>query len=147
MTTEIIIKKMHNIIGDNPSRLTFGGVREQMSRDLLSNLTEVINRKSDYPKPYWLMVYANIDMGVPGGKVIKERIIILPQAPDTKYIGSLLFRIDNKNADAEMVWNLPLDIPTPGILYTEPGKNFKPAGSVTIAESAKGVPIFNRRLS
>ena len=146
MTTEIIIKKMHNIIGDNPSRLTFGGVREQMARDLLSNLTEVINKKSDYKKPYFILVYSNIDMSVPGGKAIKERIIILPQAPDTRYLGTLLFRIDNRLGDAEMIYNLPLDIPTPGILHTERSGAKAVNGAASVLDSAKQLPIINRSL-
>lgn len=147
MTTQIIIKKMQNIIGVQPSRLTFGDVREQMSKDLLSILTEVINKKSDYKKPYFILVYSNIDMGVPGGKTIKEKIIILPQAPRTRYLGTILFRIDNRLGDAEMIYNLPLDIPTPGILHTEHGKNHQVQGAVSIVDSVKGLPVFNRSLN
>jgi hypothetical protein len=118
-----------------------------MKSDLLETLTKIINRKSDHPRPYYILVYANIDMSRPGGHVIKERVILLDRPPDTRYFGTILFRIDNRRGDAEMVWNLPLDIPTPGILYTVPGKQVEIAGARTIADSVKGLPVINRRLN
>lgn len=147
MTTNIIIHKMQSALGANPNGLTFGDCREQMKTDLLNTLTDIINKKSDHPRPYFILVHAKLDPAHPGGRVIKEKIIILDRPPDTRYLGTMLFWVDNKNADAEMVWNLPLDIPTPGILHTVPGNNHRVQGARSIMDSVKGLPVINRSLN
>ena len=146
MSQQIIIKKLQSKLDVSPSGLTFGDVREQMKRDLLDTLTDVINRKSNHPRPYYILVHAKLDPAN-GKNAIKERIILLDRQPDIKYLGTLLFRIDNKHADAEMIWNLPLDIPTPGIFHVEPAKRKEVKGAVSIADSSKGLPIINRRMN
>ena len=146
MSIQIITKKLSKILKTSNS-ITFGDVREQMASDLLKSLTQVIERKADHPRIYYILVHAKIDPTAPSGQVIKERLILLDQPPGTKYLGTILFRIDNKNADAEIVWNLPLDIPGPAFIDTEKGK-FKERDGVTgIIESSQGLPILNRRLN
>ena len=145
MTTQIIIKKLHEAVDVPHGTLTFGDARDQMAKDLLDTLTDVINRKSDHPTPYYILVHAKIDPANPSGHMIKERVILMDHVPRERYIGTMLFRIDNKHADAEMVWNLPLDIP--GLPFEgERGKIHRVQGAVSIPESAIGMPIFNRRL-
>ena len=139
MATEIIMKKMQRCLNAESSSLLFGDVRGQMKRDLLNTLTDVVDKKSDYGKVYYILVYTNIDMGVKGHKAIKERIMILPEPPTTKYLGTLLFKVDNKTSDAWLEWCLPLDIPMPAQLMTE-----KESGGTRVLVDAQGLPIFNR---
>ena len=139
MAVEIIMKKMQRCLNATPSSLLFGDVRTQMKNDLLDTLTQVVDKKSDYEGVYYIMVYASLDMGVAGHKAIKEKILILPQKPLTKYIGTLLFKVDNKNSDATLEWCLPLDIPMPANLLTE-----KEVGGARVLYDAKGLPILNR---
>lgn len=146
MSIQIITKKISKFLKTDQNQITFGDAREQMAKDLLANLTTVIERKADHPQPYFILVHAKLDPAYVGGNVIKERILILPEIPKTKLLGTLLFRVDNKHADATMVWNLPLDIPGPA-LETEQGEYKKIPGSVSVLESARNVPIFNRRLN
>ena len=139
MATEIIMKKVQRCLNAESSSLLFGDVRSQMKRDLLNSLEAVVNKKSSYSEPYWILVYANLDAGIKGHKAIKEKIMILPVPPQTKYLGSLLFKVDNKLADATLEWCLPLDMPVPSELRTEREK-----GSERILVDAQGLPIFNR---
>lgn len=148
MTTQIITKKLSKQFHAPASNITFGDMRSQMATDLMKSLTEVIEKKAGYQSVYYILVHTKIDPAFKDGHVIKERLIILPDIPDTKYIGTILVKVDNKNADAEIVWNLPLDIPGPAFIDTEAGKrgSVKP-GEKSIMDSAEGLPIFNRKLN
>lgn len=138
MSVEIIIKKVKNSLG-SPSALCFGDVRTQMASDLLKNLTTVIERKADYPMPYYILVYANVDRGAVLGQRIKETIILLDRLPSTKLLGTVAFRIDNKLGDATMEWCLPLDIPAFGFA-SEPER----ATNGRVITDVAGLPVFNR---
>jgi hypothetical protein len=141
MTTEIIIKKVSSIVKAPSGAVTFGDVRSQMASDLLATLTEVINKKSDYPGTYYILIYSHIDVAHRGGNAIKERIMILPEKPKQKYLGTILFKIDNKNADAELEWILPLDIPMPDFIRPDQSKTGR------ILTDVRGIPLINRRLN
>lgn len=141
MSVAVIVKKMGDLLNVRPSAITFGDARKQMASDLLKNLTKVIEDKADYGRPYWLMVHATIDMGVPGHRTIKEKIIILPEKPKIKYIGTCLFRIDPVRGDATTEYVLPLDIPALAGIAPESPRN----GQVCM--DSKGLPVFNRRLN
>lgn len=142
--TNIIIKKVQKHLNVSPGGLTFGDVREQMSRDLLHNLTTVIERMSKHQEPYFVLVCTKIDPTIRGGHVIQERIILLDQMPKTRYLGSLLFRIDGHLGDAELVWCLPLDIPSPIFLATERSRATIRPGVTGIMESANGLALNSR---
>jgi len=142
MAINLIVKKLSKCLKVGANSLLFGDVRSQISRDLLNNLTDVIDRKSNHPNVYYILVHAAPDLGYKNTKVIKERIILLDRVPTVKLIGTLLFRIDNKNADAEMVWCLPSDIPM--IAGLKPERNEKSGDR--ILQDAKGLPIFNRTM-
>lgn len=133
----IIIKKMQRVLNVPSNSLVFGDVRGQLSKDLLDTLTTIINKKSDHPGVYYILVHSKIDMGARGGQVIKERIILLDKPPE-KLLGCALFRIDNKNADATVEWILPLDIPALAPIAPERAKHGQ------VITDAKGLPIFNR---
>jgi hypothetical protein len=139
MTTEIIIKKMQKVIGVSSSSVLFGDARTQMASDLLRSLTDVIEKKADLDHPYYILVHATFDHGSPGGRTIKERIVLLDEKPHTKFLGTCCFRIDNKHGDAEVEWILPLDIPMPQ--WVEPEK----ANSGQVIVDSNGLPIYNRR--
>lgn len=147
MSIQIITKKLSNCLNAKSSDITFGDARTQMASDLLKSLTEVIERKADHPQVYYILVHSKVDPAYRQGNVIKERLILLDQPPATKFIGTILIKVDNKNADAEIVWNLPLDIPGPLWIPTEKGKFKGRNGVAGIMESARGVPILNRRLN
>jgi hypothetical protein len=145
MSIEVIVKKVQKFLGVPSDALTIGSVRSQLSRDLLKTLTDVIEKKADYGKVYWIMVHSKIDPAIPGGHAIKERIIILPEKPQTRFLGACLFRIDPVLGDAEVEYILPLDIPGLSILTPEAGRRGTlKAGEASIMESAKGLPIVNR---
>jgi hypothetical protein len=142
MSVEIIVKKVQNIIGVHaPSKLCFGDLQSQLSRDLLKSLTAVVEKKAGHPRPYFILVHTNIDRMRRGGQGIKETIMLMDQLPSYKLLGTLAFRIDNQRGDAEMVWCLPLDIPAPAFLGVEKAKNGR------VFEDAKGLPIINRRIA
>lgn len=147
MTIQIIKKKIRNGLQAKNSDLTFGDVRSQMASDLLKSLTVVIERKAKHPRPYFILVSAKLDPAFPNGQVIKERIILLDEKPKTKFIGTILIRIDNKNSDAEIIWCLPLDIPGPPIEQEANPRRILRPGEASIMDSAKGLPIFHRTLN
>lgn len=143
MSLEIIIKKVSKLVGvPGASVLTFGDVRHKMAQDLLKMLTDIIEKKAAHPRPYFILVHAGPDRSVPGGNVIKERLIILNEAPKTRFIGTILFRIDNRLADATLEWCLPMDIP--GLMEPESGERKGIEGARTVVESMQGLPIINR---
>jgi len=143
---QIIIKKLHKALDVLPSTLTFGDCRTQMKADLLKSLEEILNRKANYGQVYFILVYAHVDPAIPGGRAIKERILILPEKPQ-RLLGTICFRIDPVGGDATIEWVLPLDIPTPAILHTEAGNHRRVQGAATIMESVKGMPIINRGMN
>jgi hypothetical protein len=142
MSTQIIIKKLNKLLDQSPlCSLLIGDVQTQMVSDLLKSLTQVIDKKSDYKGVYWLLVATHKD---PARKdTIKERIIILPERPKQRYLGSILIRVDNEHADAEIESILPLDIKIPGFIQMTPGKIHEQVGVKGIRESAKGMPIIH----
>ena len=146
MSLEIIVKKLSNHLDIPKTDLTFGNVRKQMASDLLKSLTTVIDKKSDYPGTYYILVHTKIDPADPSGKTIKEKLILLDRVPSERYIGTILVKVDNKNADAEILWNLPLDTVSPILGAPEPGDRRESHGVARIIDSAKGLPIFNRRV-
>jgi hypothetical protein len=147
MSLEIIVKKLSNHLDIPKTDLTFGNVRSQMASDLLKSLTTVIDKKSDYTGTYYILVHTKIDPADPSGKTIKEKLILLDRIPSERYIGTILVKVDNKNADAEILWNLPLDTVSPILLGApEPGDRRESHGVARIIDSAKGLPIFNRRV-
>lgn len=142
MSIEIITKKLSNSLNAHPGVLLMGDVRKQMASDLLRNLTTVIEQKADKREPYFILVATK-----PAGKgVIQERLIILDQMPHDRYLGCILIRVDNHHADAEIVWQLPLDIPIPGFLEAERAHRRVQVqeGVTSIMESAAGIALVNR---
>jgi hypothetical protein len=112
-----------------------------MTSDLLNTLRQVVEKKSRYPEPYFILVYSNVDPAHRGSQVIKEKITILPKMPTVKLIGTILFRVDNNLGDFEMLWCIPLDIP--GLGFIEPERNRE--SSRQVLTGADGVPIVNRK--
>ena len=146
MSIEIIIKKVSKALGDIPSSvITMGDMRGQMSSDLLKTLTDVIERKADHPRPYFILIATHIDPAYHRG-VIKERVIILDEKP-AKYLGSICVRVDNRLGDATSEWILPLDNPGLALVGAETANHPRQVGVVGIMESVKGLPIYHRRVA
>jgi hypothetical protein len=142
MSISIITRKLSKALDAYPSSLSIGDVRKQMAQDLLRNLTTVIERKADHREPYFILVATKPT----GRQVIQERIFILDQMPHDRYLGCILIRVDNRHADAEILWQLPLDIPAPGFIETERTHRRVQAqeGVTSIMESAAGIALVNR---
>lgn len=143
MSIEIITRKLSTALNAHPGAVLMGDMRKQMASDLLKSLTYVIEKKADHPRPYFILVATHIDPVRKG--VIKERLILLDEMPKKRYLGTILVRVDNRHADAEIVWNLPLDIPAPGFIAAERANHPAREGVTSIMESAQGIGLVNRR--
>ena len=145
MSIEIIVKKVSKALKTESNAVLMGDMRKQMSGDLLKTLTDVIERKSNHPRPYWILVATHIDPAYHRG-VIKERVILLDRRPE-KYLGTICVRVDNRLGDATIEWILPLDNPGLALVDAETANHPRQEGVVGIMESVKGLPIFHRRVA
>ena len=145
MSIEIIVKKVSKALQTDSNAVLMGDMRRQMAGDLLKTLTDVIERKSDHPWPYFILVATHIDPAYHRG-VIKERVIILDEKP-AKYLGSICVRVDNRLGDATIEWILPLDNPGLALVGAETANHPRQVGVVGIMESVKGLPIYHRRVA
>jgi len=124
-------------------------------------LEKVINRKSKYPRPYWILIHTAWDnavkapMGLPVSmqknfgknirqhdtglvidprRVLRTNLVVMPTKPTHPVVGTACVEIDNKLGKATWLWCLPMDAPRPAIEQEKGSEN------ESVFESARKIP-------
>jgi len=132
-------------------KVELGEIRDEMSRDVIEVIEQVINRFQKKRHPYYLLVYSEqgVDVypedayrGKPmkmikleDKQVIRTRILILDYRP-FPILGTMCFRIDNKRGEIWKEWMLPQDVPLPESILS--GEKMVPS----VLESAQIIGKF-----
>lgn len=123
-----MLDSVYKDLGLKKSGLVIGDMRQELGKDLMKVITNVVNEKIHLKSYYLLIVAKNF------GKDIKTTVMCMTQRPP-KMFGSICYLIDNQQGKATRLWTLPLDICTPDGLV-EGGEVIE-----EIAESAKDMPL------
>ena len=106
--------------------IELGLLREELGKDLLRTIEEIISRFAKKGKPYYILVYSDIGLDVhpgdamaPQGKVmrvdgktvIRTKCMVIDQIPPDTMMGTMGFRVDNKRGTLERLWVLPQNDP------------------------------------
>jgi hypothetical protein len=127
---EIIVKRhrskaamdqIRSILQVPEQGIVIGDLRNEMGRDMLRVVEQVINQRIKEDS-YYLLIYAHHDRQYAKGdplhrKVIKTTVMYSDVLPERfKIMGTICFHVDNRAGRVEREWILPLDIPRPEIL-------------------------------
>ena len=125
-------------------KVTIGEVRAEMEEELRKSLEHVINQKSNYPHPYWILVHSKPrDMRhlTPTAHAGETHIITMSHEPPMM-IGTICYKVDNRLGAMWRLWNVPLDIPRDARAecLTE---NYNSDVNRVILEEAQKLPIVH----
>lgn len=86
-----------------------GETRQEMTKKLMKDLEEVINKYKDKKSKYYVLVHAKPWPNYPN--VIKIKILAMDVKPHMM-LSCLLFGVDNERGELTLEWALPGDWPT-----------------------------------
>ena len=96
--------------------MEIGTLRDCLSTDLQEKVQSIVDHKADDAN-YYLLVYADVDYLNPNQ--INTKIMTLREdMKPPEMFGTICVFVDNKAGRIVPQWNLPLDIPTKGIVDT-----------------------------
>lgn len=111
--------------------LFLGQARDELARELAKTLTRVVEANLGRDS-YFILVHAKKHPFIP--KMLRTVVTLLSAEPP-RMLGTICFRIDNREGRAERLWVLPPDIPRPMSLIG-------PEYVSGVAKGAMGMPII-----
>lgn len=88
--------------------MIIGELRQEIGEEVCKELQKAVN-EYQHLKKYWILVYTNMDIMMPG--VIRTKIMVINKQKPPKMLGSMCFQVDNKKGKTDRLWVLPLDRP------------------------------------
>lgn len=137
-------------------KLTTGDARRMAADDLYRMVEKVVDRLSHLSRQYYILVIVRNHYQGPaaGSKDSGQRIettdVVLPdkmihnrivaplfEPPAVRMLGSMLWRVDNRVGEMELMYAMPYDVPT---VLGDSDNEGTVVGAV--AERAKGMPLI-----
>lgn len=89
-----------------------GELRNQLSLDLQRRLVAIRDHWASEPN-YFLLIHSDrLDESTDFTRIVRIRQPNREKIPIQKIFGAMLLYVDNRKGSMDVIWNLPLDIPT-----------------------------------
>lgn len=125
---------MSLIVPYSSSGQELGETRQAMTKRLMKDIEEIINKHKNREGKYYVLVHAKPWPQHPN--VIKIKLILLNNKP-AMLLSCLLFGVDNEKGDLTLEWALPGDWPTWSVGGTQ-----EPVAETIASVTKAGVNYF-----